>query len=264
MLLVCFLGPKLFEGSSGVYITVLPAGQGDSSLFEFPNGQVMLIDAGPKEEYLLSFLKRKQISTIDVLVLSHPDGDHIMGFFRVIEELKVKEIWHSGFDKSHFLMAKLLNLAEQRKILVKKIPELLGEHAFGDSRVWVLAPTHFDSKQSTNNNSMVVKIVMGNDSALWPGDLESIRETQALPSWKASVLKAPHHGSKSSSSEHLVKTVSPQHVIFCTQAENNFGFPNPIIKERWEMAKAKTWDTGTQGKIDIVLTGHGVQVSSFL
>ncbi len=224
----------------------------------------MLVDGGPREDYLFNFLKRKQIKKIDLLVLSHPDADHIVGFFRVLEALDVREIWHSGFDKSHFLMRKLLLLAEQKRIRVRTLPELLGEHDFGKSQVTVLAPAEFDPENTTNNNSLVIKVSFGADSALWPGDLESEKERSADSSWRANILKAPHHGSKSSSSEHLVRTVMPEHVIFCTQAENNFGFPHPNIKKRWEDARAKTWETGTQGKIDIILTGSGVLVESYL
>lgn len=256
--------PNYWEDKSGVRISVLPVGQGDASVFEFPNGQVMLIDGGPREDYLLNYLRQKRISKIDILVLSHPDADHIMGFLRVIEELKIQEIWHSGFDKTHVLMRQFLDLAEKNKILIKKVPEILGEHWVGESKITVLAPENFDSKRTTNNNSLVVKISFGNQSALWPGDLESEREQLALPSWKSNVLKAPHHGSKSSSSEMFVQMVSPEYVIFCTQAENNFGFPRPEIKTRWEQAKAKILDTGTQGKIEIILKEKETKINSFL
>jgi competence protein ComEC len=264
LLLLCFLSPKFFEDPNGIQITVLAAGQGDSSVFEFPDGHIMVIDGGPKEEYLLKFLKRRQISRIDILVLSHPDADHIVGFFKVLEEIKVLEIWHSGFDERHLLMKKLLALAAYKKIRIKTARELIGRHVLGDSHVAVLAPIEFDQNSSTNNNSLVIKAALGQDSALWPGDLESEKEQQASVHWKATVLKAPHHGSKSSSSEHLVKMVAPKHVIFCTQAQNKFGFPDPMIKKRWEDSQAKTWDTGKQGELRLTLTGSGVIVRSYL
>lgn len=262
--MLCFLSPKFFESPEGIQITVLAAGQGDSSIFEFPDGRVMVIDGGPKEEYLLKVLKRQKIKKINVLALSHPDADHIMGFFRVLEEIEVLEIWHSGFDRRNFLMSKLLDLASQKKIKIKTVRELHGKHDFGDSSVTILAPQKFDPQSSTNNNSLVIKVALGQDSALWPGDLESEKESQATVDWKATVLKAPHHGSKSSSSRHLVKMVAPEHVIFCTQAENKFGFPYPAVKERWEASHAKTWDTGIKGELRLTLTGSGVLVRSYL
>lgn len=256
--------PNYVGTRSGIHIAVLPAGQGDASVFEFPNGRIMLIDGGPREDYLLNYLKQKRISRIDFLVLSHPDADHIVGFFRVLEELEVLEIWHSGFDTSYPLMRKFLALAKQKNILIKIIPDLIGEHQIGDSLVTVLAPKLFDSQSSANNNSLVLKISLGRDSALWPGDLESEKEQLASPEWKANLLKAGHHGSKTSSSEQIVKSVAPEHVIFCTQAENNFGFPHEEITKRWEATGAKLWDTGTQGKIDVTLTGNGIFIKTFL
>lgn len=161
-------------------------------------------------------------------------------------------------------MGRMLGLAWKKKIRIRTAQELIGKHDVGESRVWVLAPKTFDPHSTTNNNSLVLKIALGQDSALWPGDLESEKESQASPDWRAKVLKAPHHGSKSSSSEHLVKMVSPDHVIFCTQAENNFGFPDPEIKKRWEAIRAKTWNTGTEGEIKLIFTGAGVHVRSHL
>lgn len=264
LLLCCFLWPKIFSGPAGIHITVLPVGQGDSSVFEFPGGQVMVIDGGPREDYLFDFLRQKRISKIDILVLSHPDADHMIGFFRVLEAIKVKEIWHSGFDKNHSLMRKFLMLAEKRKIKIKIADELLGEHHLGESKITVLAPMQFDPQSSTNSNSMVIKVSLGTDSALWPGDLGHEREQLASLDWSAKILKAPHHGSKGSSSNYFVKMVSPEHVIFSTQAENNFGFPHQQVRQRWRDAKAKVWDTGTQGRIDVVLTGKEVLIRSFL
>ena len=160
-------------------------------------------------------------------------------------------------------MRRLLLLAQQKKIRVQMIPEILGEHFLGEAIVTVLAPVVFDPKISTNNNSLVLKIKFGEDTALWTGDIESKQEQMASRAWQAKILKAPHHGSKSSSSDHLVQMVSPEQVIFCTQAENNFGFPHEKIKRRWEDARAEVLDTGILGKIEVVLSGNGIFVETF-
>ncbi|MES2504700.1 MAG: ComEC/Rec2 family competence protein [Myxococcota bacterium] len=258
------LVPSVLARQEGVLITVLPVGQGDASYFEFPDGRNMVIDGGPRETYLYNFLRRKGVRKLDVLALSHPDADHIVGLFEVVKNLEVGEIWHSGFDARHPLMARLLDLARVRGCKVRAVNDLHGEHHFGQAVVTVLYPAPSMISESTNNNSMVLKVAFGATSALWPGDLESIAEQRADPTWQADVLKAPHHGSKSSSSEHLVQQVRPRHVIFCTQAQNQFGFPHESVKKRWELASAKTWDTGSQGQLQISLTGSAVIVQPYL
>lgn len=232
-------------------------------MVKFSTGEIFVIDGGPSENYLVRYLKRQRVSQIDALVLSHPDADHINGFFEVLNQIKVKEIWHSGFDPSHALMKKLIAMAQARQIKIRTAQELLGEHQIGDAVITVLGPKQFNSNKSTNNNSLVLRIAMGEDSILMPGDIEAAEEIQANLNWRSKILKAPHHGSKSSSSEHFANTVQPNDVVFCTQAENNFGFPHQEVLKRWKLSGARVWNTGIQGQIEIGLTGHGVKIGSY-
>jgi competence protein ComEC len=266
------------DTQQGLRITVLPVGQGDAAVFELPNRQVMIVDGGgthdraydPGKNVVLPFLQRRGIDHIDVVVLSHPDGDHIIGLFSVLEALSIGEIWHSGYDDSHPLMAELLGLAKRKNIKLRTPSELMGVHDLGGVKLEILAP-HFaqgglypDFK--TNDNSLVLKVSLGSDSALWLGDIERPGEERLLaqyPNLGVSVVKAPHHGSKTSSSPQLVASTSPQHVIFCTREGNMWGFPHSQIAKRWQDQGATTWNTGTHGEITIWLTGHGVNVKPF-
>ncbi|MBL4817598.1 MAG: ComEC/Rec2 family competence protein, partial [Deltaproteobacteria bacterium] len=149
----------LFSGygakPGGVHITVLPVGQGDSTLFEFPNGKVMLVDGGPREEYLLTALRRKGVKQIDIMALSHPDADHIVGFFRVLDEIRVTEIWHSGFDESSALMAHFLRKARKKGARIFSAAELEEKQQIGDAIISILHPKKFNPKATKNNNSLV-------------------------------------------------------------------------------------------------------------
>ncbi len=256
--------PGYFGEPEGVKITVLPAGQGDSSVFEFPDGQVMVIDGGPREEYLLRFLRQRHIKKIDIVVLSHPDADHLVGLLRVLEEIPVQEIWHSGFSGESGLMKQFLELASKNKALVRVASELLGIHQLGGASINVLAPTHFDQNKTANDNSLVVKVTYGSNSALWPGDIESGAENQAHEGWASDIVKAPHHGSQTSSSAYFIKHVEARQVIYSTGPDNQFSFPHEQVKRRWQEAGAKAWDTAEHGLLQVFLTGSQVIIKPFL
>ncbi len=269
-----------FFSPSGIRITVLPVGQGDSAVFEFPSGQVMIIDGGgafshaadPGSSVVLPFLERRGIRKIDVMVVSHPDPDHILGLITVADNMEVGEIWHSGFDVQHPLMKRLMIIAASKDIPMKATRELLGKHALGNSIVEVLAPqptekTDLYEDLDVNDNSLVLAIRHGNDSALWPGDIEAMGEERFLHanSVKAvSLVKAPHHGSKTSSTPDFVHALSPRHVIFCTKEDNLFGFPHAPVVSRWHSIGAQLWNTGTDGEITVWLTGSGTVVKPYL
>jgi competence protein ComEC len=263
----------------GVSISVLPVGQGDSSVFELPNDDVILIDGGgqwdeqwdPGENLIVPFLLRKSIKRIRLVVLSHPDPDHLLGLLAVVDKIQVDELWHSGFTRAHPLMRRLLDKATAKGIRIRSGSAIWGEHYFGDVRVQVLAPIPEDrmplySELTANDNSLVIHFSFGKDSALWTGDIEEWGENYLLRNepqiLRANILKAPHHGSRTSSQPAFIRQVDPEHVIFTTGRENIFGFPHPEIWTRYQGAGAKLWDTAQHGKMVFHMTGHGIEVNS--
>ncbi|MEM7588912.1 MAG: DNA internalization-related competence protein ComEC/Rec2 [Myxococcota bacterium] len=275
----CFAIP-LYVQPSGVRISVLAVGQGDSSVFELPSGHVLLIDGGgapqsdwdPGERIVLPFLARRGIKHIDVMVVTHPDADHILGLMAVLQNMSVGSIWHSGFEDEHPLMGNFLRLAKQKNVPVFHAKQLLGSHCFGNTRIDVLAPHPVRQHEllykelKTNDNSLVLHIHHGNDSALWPGDIEEWGEYLLLQNdcnLQSSVLKAPHHGSRTSSTPAFVHAVQAQHVVFCTGQDNRFGFPHQQTLQRFAQTGAHVWDSGKNGQTTFWLTGNGVVVKSF-
>lgn len=266
------------DWQKGLRITILPVGQGDATVFEFPSGEVILVDGGgnfnsaydPGKEIIIPFLKRRRIHKLEAVVLSHPDSDHLLGLFSVINEFPTKELWYQPLPEEHVLLNKLLELAQNKKI--KSIPSshLLSEKLFGRARVQIFPSSKLTDKNKKkmeiNNYSLAVKITFGLDSALWPGDLEAEGENYLVNNYQnlaSTVVKASHHGSKSSSTLTFVKQTHPKHVIFCTKEENMWHFPHSQIVKRWHDAGAQTWNTGTQGEITVWLTGNGTLVKAF-
>lgn len=275
----CLWGPAWLQ-PPGVRVTVLAVGQGDSTVFELPSGQVLLVDGGgspyaaydPGERVVVPFLARRGIKHVDVMVVTHPDGDHILGLTAVLQQVSVGEIWHSGFSADQPLMARLLRLARERGVPVRVVKELLGGHCFGDTRVDVLAPHPRGKGEllydelSKNENSLVLRVSHGLDSALWAGDIEAWGEHLLLRDGcdlRSTVLKAGHHGSRTSSTPEFIQAVQARHVIFCTGQDNRFGFPHAETVQRFRQTAAHLWDSGVHGQTTFWLTGKGVVVKPF-
>lgn len=268
----------LWREPNGLRITSLPVGHGDATVVEFPSGQVMLIDGGGDvihhkniaERILIPFFQRRHINSVDIAVLSHPDPDHILGLIDLAKTFEIRELWHSGFDKSHPLMRQLLNLAQKKKIAIKQTPDLLGTHRFGKSEVEVMAPDQSlmagKSHSFTNNQSLVLIIKHAGLSALWPGDLEQEGEAlliQNYPSLHADIVKVPHHGSSTSSTPLFVETIRPSHVLVSTGRKNPWGFPHQTVIQRWQNVGATIYHTGIDGEILTWLTSKGVIVHGY-
>ena len=263
----------------GVRITVLPVGQGDASVFELPDGTTILIDGGgevgstrdPGREVVLPFLARRGIEKLDVVVLSHPHPDHGLGLRAVLEAMPVGALWHSGYPDDDAVLSQLLPIARRHNVAIESTPALLGPHRFGDVTVDVLGPAPAEGtakydELSANDNSLVLRVRYGDTTALWGGDLESQGEQLLIGSGAdlhADVVKATHHGSKTSSTAAFVAATRPREVIFCTGVENRFGFPHAAVVDRWRAAGAHVSDTALEGEIAVFLTGHDVAVEPF-
>lgn len=281
LVLLAILPVKLIlNKSNNLEVRVLPVGQGDASLFSFPSGEHMLIDAGgqmfgrfdPGLSIVVPTLRRLGIKALDILVITHPDPDHILGAFAVLDNILVKEIWHSGFRSGHPLCDRLVAQASQKNIKIKNTHEILGSHYLGSSRIEVLAPMPaqdlpYEENLSANNNSLVLRITHANIALLWPGDIEARGENLLLNNninLSAQILKAPHHGSKTSSSQDFISRVNPKHVIFSTGIANKFNFPHQEVKDRYERFGTKSYDTAKNGEITIRIGTNNLAFSTFV
>ena len=206
-----------------------------------------------------------------MLAISHPDPDHLLGAFAVLEALPVKEIWHSGFKEGHPLTERLLKKAHDKAIPIKNAQALLGTHHFGATTVAVLAPnTHTDEPYfkhlKANDNSLVLRITHDQKSLLWPGDLEKTGEALLLQSQEnlqADILKAPHHGSRTSSTHAFVERINPQFVIYSTGRDNRFLFPHKNIVERYHERGSVSFNTAVDGEITIEISKRGIDIAGF-
>lgn len=258
-------------------VTVIDVGQGDSILIELPYRKgVYLIDGGgalafPKEEWqkrkkeydpgeqiVVPFLKSKGIRTIDKLIVTHGDIDHYGGLYAVLKQIEVKQMLYGRSDEEKDSERQFLETAHRQEIpIVFAEKEMAWKE--GDQYFQVLAP--LDDKASGNEASIVLYAVMGGRSWLFAGDLEEEGENQvmqAFPGLKADILKAGHHGSRTSTSDSWVNQLQPKAALLSSGRCNRFGHPHGEVLDNLEAGGVDIYRTDEKGAVEIVFTHQDI------
>ena len=209
-----------------LFVTMLDVGQGDSILIETPT-QNILIDTGDvsARKILVDELKKAGVTRFERIILTHPHADHIGGVSAVLKNFPVDEISDNGFPSANPLYGKY------REAKVKFSSLKAGDVLkFGDGVYFeVFAPDPFEEFNSVNNQSIIGKLIFGEVSVLFTGDAGQAVEKALLKSpydLSATILKAAHHGSKSSNSKKFVNAVAPDYVLISASIDNKYGHPH--------------------------------------
>jgi len=233
-------------------IVFLDIGQGDSEIIINKGGNI-LIDAGSKkvvekiEKELPLFEK-----TIDIFILSHPDRDHFLGIFDVLERYKIRAIILKDLSKSDSLYHQFLEEIKKRKILVLVPKESLKIHWLKKDNVLVFS-TEKLKKKSTSQHSLIALYQFKNFNILFTGDIDQYLEKQLIPILqkivkKIDILKVAHHGSKNSSSKEFLEAFKPLYAVIET-GFNNYGHPHQQAIDRLKEVGSFIFRTDLDGSI---------------
>ncbi|MDW0111128.1 S-layer homology domain-containing protein [Sporosarcina aquimarina] len=265
--IVAFLSRALFLKESGnkqMKVHFIDVGQGDSILLQTPTGKNMLIDGGKasSENKVVAFLKSKGISTLDVVIATHPDADHIGGLISVLETFKVNQFIDSGKVHTTQTYFDMLSIIDKKNIPFKLVTS--NEAIALDSLVKIKILYADKNASDSNDASIVTKVSYGSVSFLLTGDA-GIKTEKALlgnPDLKSTYLKAGHHGSATSSSDSFVKAVSPEGTILSYGEGNSYGHPAATAVNTLKAVGTKIYSTAVSGDITVSTNGvtHSVSV----
>ncbi|MFC1559625.1 DNA internalization-related competence protein ComEC/Rec2 [Candidatus Margulisiibacteriota bacterium] len=253
-------------------ITIIDVGQGDSILIESPSGKTMLIDGGGRHQakgakesigkkIVIPYIHKRGINELDVVVLTHPHDDHVGGLASVIEAVPVKMVIDSGRPHTSYSYLKFLKLIDKKGIAYKLGRRGQTIDLGGGVKGFILYPTNSIVKsQETDLNdvSIVIKLVYKDFSMLFTGDMEHGGEKFLLKHrarLKSEVLKAGHHGSRTSTTYKFLKAVDPKYAIISVGLKNKFGHPSKEIIDRLKKAKVKIYRTDEDGAVLIRTDG---------
>lgn len=232
-------------------------GQGDSIFIETESKIQVLIDGGPdnKVTQRLSEVMPFWDRTIDLMILTHTDHDHLGGLPEVLKRYKVKGVIETGIkcEKPECLAWNELKKKEGAPIILVK----LGDSVILDGNTKILILNPFDSMadkkiSKTNNTSVLVKLIYGGYSFLLTGDIEKQIEEKLILAGidiDADYLKIPHHGSKTSTTEEFLENTSPLMAFISLGKNNSYGHPHEEVISRLEKRNIKYYRTDELGTI---------------
>lgn len=230
-------------------------GQGDASLIKLPNHKALLIDGGPDNLVIrrlgetLPFYQRK----IDLVILSHPHDDHILGLIEVVKRYKIAALIYMRQNEAPDLLNYLLKVARHKNVNIIELKDSASMNLGSNCKLKVINPETLEIKEDPNN-SLIARINCPGLSALFTGDNNSSVEEELLKTsedWSAQIFKAAHHGSKTANSEAFLSVVNPQLFIISVGLLNSFGHPHLEVISRVLEQGIKIKRTDKEGTIKI-------------
>jgi len=258
-------------------VNFFDVGQGDAIFIVSPQRHQILIDGGPGPAILEKLAAEMPFydRSLDLIILTHPERDHISGLIEVLKRYEVENILWTGIVRNSSEYEEWMKLIkeEKAKIFIAKLsqkvicqgnhPEQKGEFMEILNPLESLEGREF--KNDSNDTSIVIKLVFNKETFLFTGDISSKIEKDLklanLP-LKADILKVAHHGSKYSSSDYFLESVLPE-IAVIQVGKNSYGHPTEEVLRRLEKFGIKTLRTDLDGDIKIVSDGKNYEISYF-
>ena len=257
--------PRPFSREGMVRVTFLDVGQGDSAVIELPDGVVVLIDGGATYErfdmgrsVVAPFLWNRGIRTIDHVIGTHPQLDHVGGLAWILAHIRVGTFWTNGTVRQEEFWRRIERALAQRKFDATMATE--GQVLFSGPACRMLVrnpqsrPNESRSTQgdSLNNLSVVTELECGEQRLLFTGDIEREALTRLAQSGTLAhitVLKVPHHGAKSSLARGWLETIRPEIAVVSAGRRNPYGHPAGDVLAAYQAVNAQIWRTDQEGAV---------------
>ena len=245
-------------------VTFLDVGQGDAILIETPDGVQALIDGGPDGTVLRELVRELRWGdrTIDLVVGTHPDKDHIGGLIDVLTRYDVAHILtteNTGETMTASAYQEALT-AESAMVSYARAGQVYSLGA--STTLTIYSPARDPSMLESNTSSIVAKVTYGDIDFLLTGDAPMSIEDYLVVTYgdalQSEVLKLGHHGSQTSTSDLFLKTVMPTYAVVSAGRDNSYGHPHAEVTDRVEEAGVQLLSTATDGPVTFITDGNTV------
>lgn len=250
-------------------IDFLDVGQGDSSLLQLPDGNNVLIDAGPPEAAgkVLEALKARGVKSLDMVIMTHPHADHVGGVHRVLQELPTRLLLDAGVDHPVRSYERVLDDADRLGIALKLGRPGLAKR-YGPVSLEVLAPAEpllKHTRSDVNNASIITRWRWNDVTLLQTGDAEQEELNQLMKTraeLAATILKVPHHGSRYTCNKAFLERVKPKLAVISCAKVNDYHHPHKQAVQRLKQAGARLLVTADVGTVTVTTYGKGYDVKT--
>ncbi len=255
------------RAGDGVDVTFLSVGHGDSVVIS-SQGHYAVIDGGgvpngadTGRRIVVPYLRQLMARHLDLVALTHAHPDHALGLASTVEELPTEHLWLPAGIGAGPLVDDLLAAAGNAQ--VEEVEAGDEGLSIGAARLEILGPPVDRSELSLeNDHSVVLRLRHGAVTFLLTGDIERAAERFLHPG-QVTVMKAPHHGSDTSSTAWLLDQARPRYVVFCVGKDNRYGFPRADVVRRYEALGARCLRTDLDGAITFHSDGRDVSIETF-
>jgi competence protein ComEC len=254
-------------------VTVLDVGQGNAALIQTIENKTILVDGGGFSgatqfdvgRYVVApFLWQQGITALDVVILTHPDADHMNGLVFILENFQVGTLVKNRDTSPHNAFDRIMAACRKKKISVF-IPDCENNQMnWENTGLSFFQCQALNTEWDTNDNSLVFKLTWDQFSMLFPGDIQAGREGLLAGDknnrLSAGILLSPHHGSNSSSTRVFLDQVAPETVVISCGFNNPYRFPHPDVIHRYEKNNIRIFRTDKHGAVTITSRGRDYAV----
>lgn len=249
------------QTSANVTIKFIDVGQGEAILIALPE-KTMLIDAGPtgSAPKIAQVLQELGRDKIDYLVATHPDEDHIGGMADVISSTQIGTIYAPNKTNNTATYRKFLTAIQNNNLQITLAEAGTIIDQTDSYKLEILWPKKDANFPETNDYSIIIKLTVGNKMFLFTGDAPTSAILDSNPG-HIDVLKVSHHGSRTGTTEQLVRKLSPTYAVVSYAVDNSYGHPMQSVLNALHKYSVEVWGTGANGIITITCDGTNIDIS---
>ena len=247
------------DGQGNMAVHFIDVGQGLAILVQ-SGGENLLYDGGNRShaDEVVQYLKNQQVETINYMISSHYDEDHLGGLVKCLDNFEVGHVLGSDYVHTSDLFNTFMNTATAHAIIVE-YPSVGDTYEFGTGSFTVMAPDGIS--QNSNDNSVVIRLVNGNKSFMFMGDAEETSEQDMISTGMnldCDVLSLGHHGSASSTSWDLLEAASPSWAVISCGLNNSYGHPAAETMGKLSDMDIPVFRTDDQGTVIALSDGNTI------